>query len=252
MEHSKKLVVQLTAKDWNTIEQTPVLNMGICMFLYIFTLTIGGYIYMIYISCRQVSFNGICKKTLLGIQAMERHFGFEGDYLRSVEDEFRIRLILSAIFSILMLALLGGVLTYSNDINSATSVIISIIAIVIAILYNIFVWKFLFNRIKAYKIFKPKQFEKSLMRICEQMNINYYSTGLEAHKESGSTWFGMGTIGISVALIGNVVSKSGAFSKNGHYKIISLLFSYNQIADYFNKTYFPEEYQALPQEINLS
>ena len=97
-------------------------------------------------------------------------------------------------------------------------------------------------------------FETHLKMLCQKMNINYYSTGLGSAEFSSSTWVGWGGWGaVAAGAFLTAASALGKAQKKANYKKASLAVSYNQIADYFNRTYFPEEYEAycdtLPKDI---
>jgi hypothetical protein len=191
-----------------------------------------------------------------GLSVMTGYFGFEDIHEKEVvrkKKALKINFIIAIILTVIICSPI--LFLKEDDIGSLQSIPLESWNWE-AYLPIIFFMGVFYLICMAMAVNKPNfheyKFEMSLKAICNEMNVDYYSTGLEGHREKGSTWFGMGTIGITVAVIGNIVGGLNAANKNKHYKTLSLVCSYNQIADYFNQTYFPEEYEALPQKISLS
>jgi hypothetical protein len=220
----QKLAPSISSEDWNTISQLKTTPKSAVLLV------------------------------LQGLRTMEQHFGFEGEYssnvansrksLRRATIAFSFLFAFTSIFQAIAMSEIDSAMIIFGLIMSGLFLIVAF-GVVKA-------WKRTFRRIADYEEFDSKHFEQSLKRFCEQMNINYYSTGLEAHKEKGDTMIGWGIGGISVAVVHNLFSSAGAAKRNKLYNIASLIFSYTQIADHFNQTYYSEEYNALPQQINLS
>jgi len=85
-------------------------------------------------------------------------------------------------------------------------------------------------------------FKKDLMAVCDKMNMDWHTTGLDESGQirGGSTFIAGGIAGLAVS--GIFAAGQYAYGKHEkkQLKIISNIVSYCQIAEYFNQTYHPE------------
>lgn len=116
----------------------------------------------------------------------------------------------------------------------------------------------MYNKGKKPVLLK-KAFEKDLIAICDKMNVDYYSTGLEAsiQKGGGSTWFGWGSAGavgagLAITAVSKIFAENRNAARNENYKRTSVVVSYCQISEYFNQTYNAEEYNSISKKISLT
>jgi hypothetical protein len=174
-----------------------------------------------------------------GLGIMTAHFGLVDVHAEKVK---RIRSRQKRIFVILLvyilIAIFATLLQITKNSNSYLTLYLPFAIVFFIILIR--------SMIKP--AIERNAFEQTLKAVCDKMNVDYYSTGLEAQGD-GSSWWGFGLIGIASAVTINAASR--ALRKN-KFRTFSLIASYGQIADHFNKTYHAEKYNSLPQKIKLT
>ena len=86
-----------------------------------------------------------------------------------------------------------------------------------------------------------------LQIICSVMEINYdLATPDENYTPGSSSFYGVGSwgmVGLGAAL--SIGSKLSAAAKKAGFNMASTFIAFNNITDYFNSRYYPEEYAAL-------
>ena len=101
----------------------------------------------------------------------------------------------------------------------------------------------------SMKVFDVDIIKPQLQIICSRLGINYDDAAPDSYSPGSSSYYGFGSWG-AVGL-GAVLSIGSAMSANGKqslYKKASVYIAFNNIADYFNSQYYPEEYAAQQSE----
>ena len=182
-----------------------------------------------------------------GLGVMENHFllteRYETDKERIAKERKKLlRYIWNGIICFVILMVIGavGVYGFIHKSSSEPAYYVAMGAVPFGLFLMIIIipaWIFRFvvdcGKSCLYKLHR-EDCEKQLKAICVKMNADYYSAGLAPSHQTAE---GAACLAGSIAAVNGLISSAKDAIKNDKYKDASVVVSYCQIADYFNRTY---------------
>jgi hypothetical protein len=103
------------------------------------------------------------------------------------------------------------------------------------------------------KFMHNRELEKILQTVCQGLNLNWFSVKEDYQKAESSSYMGWGWGGLAAAGVLSIISSSKASNLNARMERAVLYIAYNKMVDYFNATYYPDEYEkyieSLPKNL---